>query len=503
MSSGLLPKGDRDSIIIVVPAQPASGVTAGTYTNSTVSVNQQGVVTSASSGAAPVLTLANEGGGGGNVFDAVVSQTANLRTIAGTSGLAAATVGTQVQVSLSDTAVAAGSYLATNVTVNSRGQLTTASNGGYGRTAFVDSVNGSDVSGAVNGHPFLTVSAALTAASLSTPSQVYVFPGTYSETIVMPAGVALRGISTKAVTIQQLLVTSATDLLTMADNCRVEDVTLNLSTNANVQIRGVVWPGTTAATAKLRTAVVTVTAGGASASPAYGLHSIGTASAGAFEVSVVRATTVSATGAAGATRGLLCDTAAHTFSARDCIIAATGGSTAIGAETNFAGVSLLLRTTSASGSTSDISQTLGTLNLGCVDLVNNTANGLGFGVAMASPFMTFGDPGALAASSTFFLYPGTENASATEVFVRMPIKCLCRGISVRNSVAATTRTDVFTVRKNGVNTAVTVSLPGATNSANSNSTSADFAAGDSLSVTAVTGAGGVSPQDTLVVVSLY
>lgn len=500
--SGLLPKGECRDVIVVVPAQPASGVTAGTYTNSTVSVNQQGVVTSASSGTAPVLTLANEGGGAGNVFDAVVAQTANLRTIAGTSGLSSATVGQQVQVSLSDTSVTAGSYLATNLTVNSRGQLTSATNGGYGHTAFVDSVNGSDISGLVNGHPFLTVSAALTAAGLVAPAQVYVFPGTYNETIVMPSNVALRGISTKTVIIQRILVTSATDLLTMADNCRVEDVTLTLTTNANVQIRGVVWPGTTASTAKLRTSVVTVTAGGASASPAYGLHSFGTAGAGAFEVSVVRATTVSATGATGATRGLLCDTAAHTFSVRDCIIAANG-SLSIGAETNFAGVSLLMRTSSVSGAVADISQTLGTLSLGCVDLMNSTANGLGFGVAMATPFMTFGDPGSLAASSTLYMYPGTENASATEVFVRMPIKCTCRGISVRNSVAATTRTDVFTVRKNGVNTVVAVSLPGATSSANSNATSADFLAGDSLSVSAVTGAGGVSPQDTLIVVSLY
>ncbi|MEB2268451.1 hypothetical protein LAV77_27155 [Priestia megaterium] len=311
------------------------------------------------------------------------------------------------------------------------------------------------------------------------------------------------------VTISKQNVTSNTTLLTMGENTRVEDVNLILTSTNHLNLTGVAFPGTTSQTAKLRTATITIDNSTASAngtSNVYGIHSFGTA-VPTDSTSAIRAitTTVNSIGL-GIKRALLVDTNTHNFYCRDInlVVNRTSGSgTFIGAEVNQNGAQLGLRLASIQGATADISQTSGVITIGSTNLINSNANSLGFSPLLQTPIIIWSDPGRLPTTSTRFYRPGTASVSTTEVFIRLSQKCIIKSLSIRSLTGpGGSVTDTWVVRKNGVNTPLTISLTGTQTSNINNNNSVTFQAGDSLSVAVLTG-GNTGTTDSVVQVDIY
>lgn len=281
-----------------------------------------------------------------------------------------------------------------------------------GNTLTVDSVYGNDTTAAADKYryPFLTINAAL--SNVSAGQTVFVRPGTYSETITMPADVALRGANTQTVKVQQLNTTSNTTLLAMGSNCRVEDITFTLTSSSNVNLTGVDWPSGTPLTSKLRTAVVNVISSGTGSNTIVGMLSAGSSATTYSASDATRSITLNVdASSSGPIRGLYV-TGSNWFGVRDVNFNIRGtGSNIVGVETTDAGAYASLKHSSIRGGDAstnhfDINRTAGEILLGSVDLVNNTANGNGFSVTTEGAVTHFGTSGNFTNGTTYYLVPG-------------------------------------------------------------------------------------------------
>lgn len=380
-------------------------------------------------------------------------------------------------------------------------------NGEMGRVCLVDQTLGSDATGARSGLPFATITAALAAAQAG--DCVWIMPGTYSESLTLPTNVSVRGISERAVTIQRLLVTADVDLVTMGEGSTLEEVTLRLTSAEHHTLRGVVWPGTTSATAIWHDSTLYVenaTAPLGGTSNVYGCVVVGTGIA-TDESVAIRAVEIHVHSAGGGTKRAILVSGAATAHVHDFVLHVTsagGAGSYIGAETTDATAILRLNFGSSDGATADISRTAGTIDLGSVSLINANANGLGFTATLAAGLipMVYADAGSTP-SGTRYMRPGTATVASAEQFLRIPGKTMIRSISARAATGpGADRTDTWTVRINGVDTPVAVSLVGAAVAAVTNTTSAGSTAAFDMSVRQVCAASSAT-SDVAIVVSLY
>lgn len=377
-------------------------------------------------------------------------------------------------------------------------------------TAFVMKT-GNDSEGTIGGNPFKTINGAITAinATGATGITIYVFPGIYDEKIIMPSGNSLRGVSSSTVVICQQNVGVNTTLFTMGENTRVEDITLLLTSSNHVDLIGVAFPGTTSQTAKIRTTSITVdnsTASTTGTSNVYGVHSFGTGNP-PDSVDTIRASVITVNSAGlGIKRALMVNTNANRFNCRDSnllITNAGGVGSYIGAEVNQAGAQLVIRASTVQGVTADISQTAGMLSISTTNLHNSHANNLGFSTVLQPSMIIWGDPGGLPKGTVRFYRPGSASVSTTEIFIRLSQKCLLKALSLRAVIGpGTSNTDTWTIRKNGIDTPLTVSLTGSQTSTINNNVSVSFQAGDSLSLK-VTTSSGTAVSDTVLQVDVF
>jgi hypothetical protein len=285
-----------------------------------------------------------------------------------------------------------------------------------GNTLTVDAVYGNDVSGALSPyvHPFLTISSALTNAS--TGQLVFVNPGTYNESLTIPANVSLNGAGAQAVVIQRLDVSTNTTLITMGSNCRAENFTANLSSSSNVDLIGVDFPNGTVPTAKLRNSIWTVTSTALGSNAILGCRSAGTSSTAFTAANMIQRSSLNViSSSTGSTRGILVS-GSNRFSVRDIVINARGtGSNIIGVETTDSNAFFDCKTTTIFGSTHDINRTAGTIQLGFTDLVQNDANGNSFSTVTEPAQIGYGVLGNLSSDRTYYLVPGTVSVSDLQV----------------------------------------------------------------------------------------
>ena len=202
-----------------------------------------------------------------------------------------------------------------------------------GNTVVVDAVNGNDITGVVNGLPFLTINAAITYVSgLALPPNgvtIWVLPGSYALTtgITIPNSCSLRGLSTQTTRISwNATVPGGTaTMLTMGENTRVEDVSLTLtSSDATTNLVGLALPGSTSVNSKLRTTVLTVDNSGlavGTTTNVYGVYCTGTGALGpaTFSFNMLKGVTVNVKSNGGGNKlGLFMpNTSASQISTRD------------------------------------------------------------------------------------------------------------------------------------------------------------------------------------------
>jgi hypothetical protein len=246
-----------------------------------------------------------------------------------------------------------------------------------GNITVVDIVNGNDSTASINGLPFKTITAALAVATSGTT--IWVYPGTYNEnSLVVPDGVCVRGINIQNCIISSTVTTSTT-LITMGNNCRVEDITLNLigNTNAAITLNGVLFPGTSANSSKLRTVLVNVTSTSNNNASVYGIRSNGTGVPSTLGSMTIRSSTITVT-ASSATNGsayaLYVDSASGIYMSESNFVSIGGsGISSYGIVTNNASSSVRLRSGSISGSTGDYLILTGNINFSNVQNSNSSS----------------------------------------------------------------------------------------------------------------------------------
>jgi hypothetical protein len=285
-----------------------------------------------------------------------------------------------------------------------------------GRVLRVDQLYGNDVSGGLNkyANPFQTIMGAL--SNVIAGEVVEILPGTYNETLVVPANVSLQGIGAQAVVIQQLNCTSNTTLLTMGSNSRVENFTANLSSSSNVNLTGVLFPQGTIPTAKLRNSIWTITSTATGSNAITGCLSPGTSTLDFFPANMIQRSTINViSSSAGNSRGILINNASR-FAVRDIVVYARGsGSNIVGGEVTDASGILEFKTSTIGGQTTDvaglghdINRAAGRIIVGASDLLNNDANGNSFDVTQQCPMLSYGVNGNLGANRRYYLVMGTE-----------------------------------------------------------------------------------------------
>jgi hypothetical protein len=387
-----------------------------------------------------------------------------------------------------------------------------------GNVLRVDSINGNNATGALNGPPFQTINGALGAATSG--DVVWILPGTYNEFFTIPNGVSVIGLTegagtsgspTGGVLISQSIST-ATDLVTMGENSRLENVNLYLSSTANVQLRGIVFPGTTAATARVRGVNLTVTNTNAlTSNNTYGIHSTGTGAASSEVSSITDSSIMISTSGVQSTRGVEV-AGTSTFNINNCAISVNNSllGSAFAVET-LSGTTCNINASSLSGTGTngaDISQTGGTIVLGNTKLVNADANGIDFKSSISPSLLAWIATGTIGSGVTKYMYLGNivaTSLSSTESFTQLsaPQPLTIKSLNIKAGTApGTGHTTTCTLRNNGVSTPLTATLSGTATTASTSGISASFAAGQLISMMIVNSASSAT-ANIVVSVELY
>jgi hypothetical protein len=367
-----------------------------------------------------------------------------------------------------------------------------ATEGNYSYVAMVDSVYGDDSTGLVASlstqipRAFKTISAALTAAGViatsTSPTVVYVNPGLYDGELTVPSWVILRGISKDAVRIQKLGITGVSSVLvTMSDFSEIKEVTLVMTSSVHVAppdyIEALDLTGCTVTVSNVLVSVDNSGASSGGTSNIYGIILKGNGCTTGPSVINIESTTVNVlsagfgekrgifmtmTGASSATlrvtkSNIICDNPNGSPTGDDYVGVDANGSN--GNATIIASFSRLSGYTADIGITNNVSDSI---YLYSTQLAHGTLKGSNAYpmVSQNTPVpIIWGDPGTLPATTGYMRF-GTGTTSATnEAALDVVYPFVATTLAVRCITAPSSSESVdFILRKNGVDTALTVLL---------------------------------------------
>lgn len=374
-----------------------------------------------------------------------------------------------------------------------------------GNTLTVDAVYGDNMFAIPNryGYYFKTIAAALALAVAG--ENVVVNAGVYEETLTIPDGVSLTCAGAQCVVIQKLNVLADTTLITVGNNCRLENFTAKLTTAASVNLIGINYlTSGSSITTKLRNSIWTVqnTFVGGTAN-VFGVYSGGTSDTGFTAVNAIQRSTINVLSSTnGIVRGIYVN-GPNRFAVRDIVVWCRGagspvvnGTNIVGVETNDAAAYCEIKTSTVGGYLYDINRKLGTIKLGFTDMINNKDGSKSFSVVTESSQVVFGILGNLNVGKTYYLVPGTmPEGSFPNMGTPLPIPAsqsmiLFSGTAVFDG-NLTGHTLTFTMYKNGVVTLFSITLTSTEPSKTLNTLSVDFNQGDTYyAILTTTGMGG-------------
>jgi hypothetical protein len=303
----------------------------------------------------------------------------------------------------------------------------TAAHHSRGNTITVDAVYGDELVNSEQRYtrPFKTIRAALAVAragdivfltageydilelSLVTISYGYVGP------IVIPAGVSIRGAGTKVCSINALNVTVAATLITMGSQSRLEDVTLNLSSAANVDLIGIDFPSGTPQTANVVSCILRVISTGTG--NVTGIRSEGTSSTESSSSTAVHSSIISVYPNGSGTNRCILVSNSNRFTLHDSHLYVNGsGANNVGVETTVAGAICELKTCTVSSATTnvvksschDILRSYGQIILTSTELSRKDAGTQSFTSTSTPTTLTFGMIGNPVRNRRYYLIPG-------------------------------------------------------------------------------------------------
>jgi hypothetical protein len=413
-------------------------------------------------------------------------------------------------------------------------QGVTGSQGGTGtlrsgNVLTVDAVYGNDSTASPGGSPYLTIQAANSAAVSG--QTISVLPGTYTLTsgITLTPGICLKGFNIQTCKIQMINVTANTTLITMGENCRIQDLTLSLTSVQHHTLVGIEFPGTTTQTSKFRYCVLTVdnsTATSNGISNVYGILCSGTGSLNeaTFSLNCLKGSTINCKSNGGGNKRGVLITGSNQVSSRDMniYVASPSGNTGsyVGVETAHIGGtgSIQLRSTSIGApkqipgiSSSDILQTYPSVIINPTylasagiqvgpgtDLVTKSAGGKPFTTYTYPTTLYYGIRGMITNTRSGWLWLGTQffsnstpkypDTSLPPARYRVQQPLIISGMMIAASNSSVGDTTTITVCKNastntpnGV-TSMVLHLTGTNTSASYYNSSVDCIPGDYISI---------------------
>ena len=289
-------------------------------------------------------------------------------------------------------------------------------NASFGKVLRVDSLYGNDTTALTNQYsfPFSTISVAMSVASTS--DMIYLLPGTYNETVVFRSTISIRGANTNSVTIQKANVTADTTLVKMNRNTRLEDVTLNLTSQSVLATKLIGVEISSCQTyAKLRTTVINVNNSGLTTNGTptnlYGIYSSGHSSTLQYSgADDVERTTINVIGAGTGNKRCVYNDDSNRIQLRNCSLFCTDtmnasytGGSFIGIETVNSNSIVAIKTSSVNGShytnggttSADVCQTAGQIDVFNSDLINRNANNRGVVINSSQLLYSMGVAGVL------------------------------------------------------------------------------------------------------------